>query len=62
MLKLSAFNAQGLRVIIVVGEVGAVKMYVAAVEAFRKKERGDEFNLPPKLVEKTSLSPSYWVL
>jgi hypothetical protein len=30
MLKLSAFNAQGLRVIIVVGEVRAVKMYVGS--------------------------------
>jgi hypothetical protein len=30
----------GWRVIIVVLEVGAVKIYVAAVEAFRKKERG----------------------
>ncbi len=62
MLRVSAFNAQGLRVIIAVGEVGAVKMYVAAVEALRKKERGMKLNLPPKLVEKTSLGPSYLVL
>ncbi len=33
----SAFNAQGLRVIIVVVQVGAVKIYVAAMEALRKK-------------------------
>jgi hypothetical protein len=37
----SAFNAQGSRVIIVVVQVGAVKIYAgaAAVEALRKKER-----------------------
>jgi hypothetical protein len=31
---------QGWRVIIVVVHVGAVKIYVATVEALRKKERG----------------------
>jgi mevalonate kinase len=37
------FNAQGSRVIIVVIKVGgAVKRYVAAVEALRKTERGDD--------------------
>ncbi len=36
-----AFNAQGSRVIVVLVEVG-LKIYVAAVEALRKKERGDE--------------------
>jgi hypothetical protein len=35
------FNAQGSRVIIVVVQVGAVKIY-AAVEALRTNERGDE--------------------
>jgi hypothetical protein len=35
----SAFNAQGSRLIIVVVHVGAVKIYVAAVEALRKKEK-----------------------
>jgi hypothetical protein len=35
----SAFNAQGSRVIIVVVQVGAVKIYVAAVEALRKKKK-----------------------
>jgi len=35
----SAFNAQGSRVIIVVVQLGAVKIYVAAVEALRKKEK-----------------------
>jgi hypothetical protein len=38
----SAFNAQGSRVTIVVVQVGAVKIYAAAVEALRKKERQDE--------------------
>jgi hypothetical protein len=38
----SAFNAQGSRVTIVVVQVGAVKIYVAAVETVRKSERGDE--------------------
>ncbi len=35
----SAFNAQGSRLIIVVVHLGAVKIYVAAVEALRQKER-----------------------
>jgi hypothetical protein len=39
----SAFNAQGSRVIIVVVQVGAVKIYAAAaVEAVKKKERGGQ--------------------
>jgi hypothetical protein len=39
----SAFNAQGSRPIIVVVQLGAVKIYVAAaVEALREKERQDE--------------------
>jgi hypothetical protein len=34
-----------------------VKIYVAAVEALRKKERGDEkLSLPPKLMEKLIIS------
>jgi hypothetical protein len=36
------FNAQGSRVIIVVVQVGAVKIYVAVVEALKKKERKRE--------------------
>jgi hypothetical protein len=39
MLNISAFNAQGSRGIIVPVQVGAVKIYVAAVEALRKKEK-----------------------
>jgi hypothetical protein len=39
----SAFNnAQGSRLIIVVVQVRAVKIYVAALEAIRRKERQDE--------------------
>jgi hypothetical protein len=51
----SAFNAQSLRVIIVVVQVGAVKIYVEAVEALRKKGKTGwnmKLSLPPKLVEK----------
>ncbi len=34
-----AFNAQGSRLIKVIVQVGAVKIYVTAVEALRKNER-----------------------
>ncbi len=33
------FNAQGLKIIIVVIQVGLVKIFVTAMEAFKKKER-----------------------
>jgi len=46
----SAVNAQGLRVIIVIVQVGAVKIYVAAVEGVRRMEGG--MKLQPKWVEK----------
>jgi hypothetical protein len=36
------FNAQGSRGIIVAVQVGAVKIYVAAMDALRKKERQAE--------------------
>jgi hypothetical protein len=58
----SAFNAQGSRVIIVIIQVGAVKIYVAAVEALRKKERVDETQFTTKIGGKNSLGPSYFVL
>jgi hypothetical protein len=48
----SAFTAQVSRLITVVVQVGAVKIYVAAVEALRKKERQMKLSLPPKLLEK----------
>jgi hypothetical protein len=58
----SAFNAQGSRVIIVIVQVGAVKIYVAAVEAVRKKEKQDEIRFTTKIGGKTSLGPSYFLL
>jgi len=59
-----AFNAQGSRVIIVHVQVG-VKIYVAALEALRKKERGDETQFTTKIGGKFSLGPrlpviSFW--
>jgi len=59
-----AFNAQRSRVIIVLIEVG-VKIYVAAVEALRKKERADETQFTTKIGGKISLGPrlpviSFW--
>jgi hypothetical protein len=59
----SAFNAQGSRVIIVIVQVGAVKIYVAAVEALWKKRKDRmKLSLPPKLVEKLVLGPSDFLL
>jgi hypothetical protein len=49
-VRISAFNAQGSRGIIVAVQVGAVKIYVAAVEALRKKERHGETQEPSKLM------------
>jgi hypothetical protein len=60
MLKVS--NAQGSRVIIVVVQVEAVKLYVAAVQPLRKRETQDETQFTTKIGEKTSLSPSYFLL
>jgi len=45
----SAFNAQGSRLIIVVVRLVAVKYYVAAMEALRKKERQDETQFTTKI-------------
>jgi len=42
--------------------VGAVKVYVAALEALRKKERGDETQFTTKIGGKTSLGSNYFVL
>jgi hypothetical protein len=58
----SAFNAQGLRVSIVVVQVGVVKIYVATVEALRKKERHDKTQFTAKIGRKTRLGPNYFVL
>jgi hypothetical protein len=53
-----SFNAQGSRLIIVVVQVRPVKIYVAAVEALKKKERHDETQFNIKIGGKTSLGPS----
>jgi hypothetical protein len=45
----SAFNAQGSSLIIAVVQLGAVKIYVAAVEALRRKERQDETQFTTKI-------------
>ncbi len=58
----SAFNAQGSRVIIVVVQVGAVKISVAAVEALRKKKRQDEIQFTTKIGGKTHLGANYFLL
>jgi hypothetical protein len=55
-----ALNAQGSRLIIVVVQVGAVKIYVAGVEALKKKERGDETQFTTKIGGKARLGPSYF--
>jgi NADH:ubiquinone oxidoreductase subunit 6 (subunit J) len=56
-----AFNAHVLGVIIVVVQVGAVIITVAAVEALREKERGDETQFTTKIGGKTSLDPRYFI-
>jgi len=58
----SAFNAQVSRVIILVVQVGAVKIYVAAVQALRKKETHDETQFTTKIGVKASLGPCYFLL
>jgi hypothetical protein len=51
------------RVIIVVVQVGAVKLYVAAVQALKKKETQDETQFTTKIGGKeTSLDPTYFIL
>jgi hypothetical protein len=45
----SVLNAQGSRVIILVVQVGVVKIYVTAVEALRKNERQDETQFSTKI-------------
>jgi len=58
----SAFNRQGSKLNIVVVQVGAVKIHVAAVEALRKKERQDKTQFITKFDRKTSLGLSYFSL
>jgi hypothetical protein len=55
----SAFHAQGLRLIIVVVQVRAVKIYVVvAVAELMKKERHDENWFTTKTGGKTNLGPT----
>jgi len=49
------------RIIIVVVQIGAVKIYVIAGEALMEKERQDETQFITKIVGKISLDPSYFV-
>jgi hypothetical protein len=53
----SAFNAQGLRLITVVVQLGTVKIYVAEVATFRKKERQDETQFTTKIDDFLSFIP-----
>jgi hypothetical protein len=46
----------------VVVHIGAVEIYVAAVQALRKKETQDETQFTTKIGGKTSLGPSYFLL
>jgi hypothetical protein len=55
--RISAFNAQGSRGIIVAVQVGAVKIYVAAVEALRKKARQGETQKTIKIDGFLSFTP-----
>jgi hypothetical protein len=42
-------------------QVGAMKIYVTAVKALRKKERQDETQFTTKFARRTNLGPSYFV-
>jgi len=55
-------DAQGSRPIMVIVQVGTVKIYVLAVEVLRKKERGDETQFTTKIDGKTILYLDYFVL
>jgi predicted proteasome-type protease len=46
---LKVFNAEGSRLIIVVVQLGTVKINVAVVEALKKKERNDETQFTTKI-------------
>ncbi len=58
----STFNAQVSRVIIAIVQVGAVKIYVPAVQALGKEETLDETQFTVEIAGKTSLGPSYFLL
>jgi hypothetical protein len=61
MLKFR-FNAQSSRVIIAIVQVGAVKIYVPAVQALGKEETLDETQFTLEIGGKTTLGPSYFLL
>ncbi len=46
--EISAFNAQGSKLIVVAFQVGAVKIYAATMEALKKKERQGETRFTTK--------------
>jgi hypothetical protein len=54
----SAFNAEGSRVITVVVQVGAAKIYVTAVETLKKSERRGETQFITQIGGKTGWSPN----
>jgi hypothetical protein len=43
-------------------QLGAVKIYVATMEALKEKERGDETQFTTTIGGKFSLVPSYFIL
>jgi hypothetical protein len=47
---------------VIIAVVGAVKIYVTAVQALRKNETQDETQFTTKIGGKTSLGPSYFLL
>jgi hypothetical protein len=57
-----AETQKGSKLIIVIVQVGAVKIYLIAVEALKKKERQDETEFTTKTGGKFSLGPSYFTL
>jgi hypothetical protein len=53
---------QGSRLIIIVVQVRALKIYVAAVEVLKKKEGQDKTQFTTKICGTTSLHHSYFAL
>ncbi len=53
----SAFNPQGSRLIIIVVQLGAMKIYVAAVEALRRNESQDETQFTTRIDGFLSFTP-----
>jgi len=55
----SALNAQGSRLIIIIVQLRAVKIYVVGVEALREKERQDETQFTTKIDGFLSFTPPF---